>query len=58
NILIAKSIMNEHATKLNVERSTYNTVQLEGLFPRFMSFVIFNDTKYTSVINEIKKRPS
>ncbi|KAL4397102.1 hypothetical protein AHAS_Ahas01G0158300 [Arachis hypogaea] len=50
--------MNEHATKLNVERSTYNTVQLEGLFPRFMSFVIFNDTKYTSVINEIKKRPS
>ncbi|RYR18389.1 hypothetical protein Ahy_B03g063009 isoform C [Arachis hypogaea] len=55
NTLISKSIMNEYATKLNVDRPTYNTVKLEGLLPRFMSFVIFNGTKYTSVIGKNKK---
>ncbi|XP_057748455.1 double-stranded RNA-binding protein 4-like isoform X1 [Arachis stenosperma] len=55
NTSISKSIMNEYATKLNVERPTYNTVQLEGLLPRFMSFVIFNGTKYSSVIGKNKK---
>ncbi|XLU54490.1 hypothetical protein S245_049138 [Arachis hypogaea] len=55
DILISKSIMNECATKLNVEGPTYNTVLLEGLLPRFMFFVIFNGTKYASVIRKNKQ---
>ncbi|MED6207289.1 hypothetical protein PIB30_034388 [Stylosanthes scabra] len=51
----SKSIMNEYATKLNVERPTYNTVMLQGLIPRFESSVVFNGTTYTSVIGKNKK---
>ncbi|KAL4382087.1 hypothetical protein AHAS_Ahas04G0198400 [Arachis hypogaea] len=55
DILISKSIMNEYAIKLNVEEPTYNTVQLERLLSHFMSFVIFNGTKYVSVIRKNKE---
>ncbi|MED6121521.1 hypothetical protein PIB30_030950 [Stylosanthes scabra] len=53
--IFSKSIMNEYATKLSVEKPTYNTVMLEGLIPRFESFVAFNGTKYNSVIGKTKK---
>ncbi|XP_020996531.1 uncharacterized protein LOC107485488 [Arachis duranensis] len=50
--------MNEYATKLNVEWPTYNTVQLEGLLPRFMSFVIFNGDSSSTTLYEIIRSKS
>ena len=55
NTLFSKSILNEYATKLNVERPTYNTVHLEGLLPLFQSSVVFNGTKYTGDTARNKK---
>lgn len=47
---LCKSIMNEYAVKMNMERPTYDTVQpkeLQGLLPVFVSSSIFNGVTFT-----------
>ncbi|XP_061370235.1 double-stranded RNA-binding protein 8-like [Gastrolobium bilobum] len=55
NAMFSKIILNEYATKLHVERPTYDTIQLEGLLPRFVSSLVFNGTKYTGDAARTKK---
>ncbi|CAJ1970833.1 unnamed protein product [Sphenostylis stenocarpa] len=50
-----KSILNEYATKLNLEGPTYNTVQQEGFLPVFISSLVFNGTSYTGDAARNKK---
>lgn len=47
---LCKSIMNEYAVKMNMERPTYDTVQpkgLQGLLPVFVASLIFNGVTFT-----------
>ncbi|TKY56728.1 Double-stranded RNA-binding protein 4 [Spatholobus suberectus] len=52
-----KSIINEYAAKLHVERPTYNTVQqhLGGVLPVFTTSIVFNGTSYTGAAARTKK---
>nr|KYP73042.1 Ribonuclease 3 [Cajanus cajan] len=52
-----KSIINEYAAKLHVERPTYNTVQqqLGGVLPVFTTSLVFNGTSYTGDAARTKK---
>ncbi|KAK7300700.1 hypothetical protein RJT34_11548 [Clitoria ternatea] len=52
--MFCKSILNEYATKLNLERPIYNTLQ-KGLLPVFVSSLIFNGTSYTGDAARNKK---
>ncbi|KAL2504304.1 Double-stranded RNA-binding protein 1 [Abeliophyllum distichum] len=45
--VLCKSIMNEYAVKMNMERPTYDTVQPKGLLPVFVSSLIFNGVTFT-----------
>ncbi|XP_061370239.1 double-stranded RNA-binding protein 4-like isoform X2 [Gastrolobium bilobum] len=53
--MFSKSILNEYASKLNLERPSYNTIKLEGLLPLFESSLVFNGTKYTGNAARNKK---
>ncbi|RDX94786.1 Double-stranded RNA-binding protein 4, partial [Mucuna pruriens] len=55
--ILCKSIMNEYAAKLHVERPTYNTVQqqLGGVLPVFITYLVFNGTSYTGDAARTKK---
>ncbi|RDX94787.1 Double-stranded RNA-binding protein 4, partial [Mucuna pruriens] len=53
--MFCKSILNEYATKLNLEGPTYNTVQQKGLLPVFKSSLVFNGTSYTGDAAKSKK---
>ncbi|XP_027331614.1 double-stranded RNA-binding protein 4-like isoform X2 [Abrus precatorius] len=50
-----KALLNEYASKLNLERPTYNTVQLEGVIPVFKSSLVFNGMSYTGEAAKSKK---
>ncbi|CAJ1970834.1 unnamed protein product [Sphenostylis stenocarpa] len=52
-----KSIINEYAAKLYIERPTYNTVQnrLGGMLPVFTTSLVFNGTSYTGYAARTKK---
>ncbi|KAL2317233.1 hypothetical protein Fmac_031109 [Flemingia macrophylla] len=52
-----KSIINEYAAKLHVERPTYNTVQqqLGGVLPVFTTSLVFNGTSYNGHAARTKK---
>ncbi|KAL2333239.1 hypothetical protein Fmac_014452 [Flemingia macrophylla] len=51
----SKSVLNEYATMLKVAVPKYNTVQLGGAFPLFVSSVIFQDSSYTGDTASRKK---
>ncbi|KAL2904959.1 Double-stranded RNA-binding protein 4, partial [Bienertia sinuspersici] len=43
-----KSILNEFAGKMKMEKPKYDTVKIEGLIPAFVSSLVFNGVKYAS----------
>ncbi|KAI5684367.1 hypothetical protein M9H77_05595 [Catharanthus roseus] len=50
-----KSILNEYAVKIHVERPMYRTSQLEGHLPVFVSSVDFNGVSYSGGTGRNKK---
>lgn len=55
NTTLSKSILHEYAAKLKVEKPAYNTVQLEGLLPLFVSSMTFQGTTYVGDAARSKK---
>ncbi|XP_050261148.1 double-stranded RNA-binding protein 4-like isoform X5 [Quercus robur] len=55
--IFCKSILNEFAVKMNLEKPTYNTVKLEreGFLPVFMSTLVFNGLYHTGELGRNKK---
>ncbi|XP_030941384.1 uncharacterized protein LOC115966270 [Quercus lobata] len=55
--IFCKSILNEFAVKMNLEKPTYNTVKLEreGFLPVFMSTLVFNGLCHTGELGRNKK---
>ncbi|KAI9160167.1 hypothetical protein LWI28_005696 [Acer negundo] len=53
--IYCKSILNEFAVKMTLERPTYNTIQPEGSLPAFISYLVFNDVTYTGEVGKSKK---
>lgn len=53
--MFCKSILNEFATKMNMEMPTYNTIKREGLLPVFVSSLVFNGASYTGGFGKNKK---
>ncbi|XP_024020413.1 double-stranded RNA-binding protein 4 isoform X3 [Morus notabilis] len=53
--VFCKSILNEFATKMNMEMPTYNTIKPEGLLPVFNSSLVFNGVSYTGGAGKNKK---
>lgn len=53
--VFCKSILNEFATKMNIEMPTYNTIKPEGLLPVFISSLVFNGVSYTGGAGKNKK---
>ncbi|XP_057970642.1 double-stranded RNA-binding protein 5-like [Malania oleifera] len=53
--IFCKSILNEYAVKMNLEKPIYNTVQSEGLLPIFESSLVFSGTRYTGDAGRNKK---
>lgn len=55
--IFCKSILNEFAVKMNLEKPTYNTVKLEreGFLPVFMSTLVFNGLYHTGELGKNKK---
>lgn len=53
--MFCKSILNEFATKMNMELPTYNTTKPEGLLPVFKSSLVFNGASYTGSVGKNKK---
>ena len=55
--IFCKSILNEFAIKMNLEKPTYNTVKLEqeGFLPVFMSTLSFNSLYHTGELGRNKK---
>ncbi|RVW24912.1 Double-stranded RNA-binding protein 4 [Vitis vinifera] len=53
--VFCKSILNEFAVKMNLEKPTYTTVQPEGLLPVFVSSLVFNGVTYTGDAGRNKK---
>ena len=56
-MVLCKSILNEFAIKMNLEKPTYNTAQPEskGLLPVFSSSLNFNGISYTGGHGRNKK---
>ncbi|XP_042502794.1 double-stranded RNA-binding protein 4-like [Macadamia integrifolia] len=50
-----KSILNEYALKMNIEKSSYETIQSKGLLPTFFSSLSFNGKLYTGSAGRNKK---
>lgn len=51
-----KSILHEYAVKMNIEKPTYASTQLEGgLLPFFISSLVFDGKTYTGVAGRSKK---
>ncbi|KAA8547737.1 hypothetical protein F0562_004166 [Nyssa sinensis] len=53
--VFCKSILNEYAVKINLEKPTYKTIQPEGLLPVFVSSLVFNGVTYTGNAGRTKK---
>ncbi|KAJ8567419.1 hypothetical protein K7X08_019627 [Anisodus acutangulus] len=53
--LFCKSIMNEYAIKMNLEKPTYQTVQYGAMPPVFKSTLVFNGTHYMGETGKKKK---
>ncbi|KAK2652434.1 hypothetical protein Ddye_012290 [Dipteronia dyeriana] len=53
--IYCKSILNEFAVKMTLQRPTYNTIQPEGSLPAFISYLVFNDVTYTGEVGKSKK---
>uniref|UniRef100_A0A5B7AKU4 Putative double-stranded RNA-binding protein 4 isoform X3 n=2 Tax=Davidia involucrata TaxID=16924 RepID=A0A5B7AKU4_DAVIN len=53
--VFCKSILNEYAVKINLEKPTYTTIQWEGLLPVFVSSLVFNGVTYTGDAGRNKK---
>ncbi|KAF9664058.1 hypothetical protein SADUNF_Sadunf17G0116800 [Salix dunnii] len=53
--VFCKSILNEFAVKVNREKPTYNSVQLPGLLPVFISTLVFDGVSYTGDAGRNKK---
>ncbi|TXG69959.1 hypothetical protein EZV62_004894 [Acer yangbiense] len=53
--IYCKSILNEFAVKMTLERPNYNTIQPEGSLPAFISYLVFNDVTYTGEVGKSKK---
>ncbi|KAI4307634.1 hypothetical protein L6164_030802 [Bauhinia variegata] len=53
--MLCKSILNEYAVKLSLERPQYKTVQRDGLIPVFVSSLAFNGINYTGDAARSKK---
>ncbi|KAE9466693.1 hypothetical protein C3L33_01361, partial [Rhododendron williamsianum] len=56
--VFCKSILNEYATKMNLEKPTYttrSTIQPKGLLPVFISSLVFNGVNYTGEVGRNKK---
>ena len=53
--MFCKSILNEFAVKVNREKPTYNSVQLPGPLPVFISTLVFDDVSYTGDAGRNKK---
>uniref|UniRef100_A0A7N2MX72 DRBM domain-containing protein n=1 Tax=Quercus lobata TaxID=97700 RepID=A0A7N2MX72_QUELO len=55
NTVFCKSILNEFAVKMTLQKPVYNTVQTEGLPPVFISSLIFNGVCYNGEPGRNKK---
>ena len=55
NTVFCKSILNEFAVKMNLQKPIYNTVQREGLPPIFISSLVFNGVCYNGEPGRNKK---
>ncbi|KAK4562897.1 hypothetical protein RGQ29_005401 [Quercus rubra] len=55
NTVFCKSILNEFAVKMNLQKPIYNTVQREGLPPVFISSLVFNGVCYNGEPGRNKK---
>ncbi|MCE0480616.1 hypothetical protein HAX54_037635 [Datura stramonium] len=55
DMVFCKSILNEYAAKMNLEKPTYQTVQSAGLLPAFKSTSVFNGIQYTGETGKNKK---
>ncbi|XP_075672416.1 uncharacterized protein LOC142641972 isoform X2 [Castanea sativa] len=55
NTVFCKSILNEFAVKMNLQKPIYNTVQTEGLPPVFISSMVFNGVCYNGEPGRNKK---
>ncbi|XP_052205005.1 uncharacterized protein LOC127809888 isoform X2 [Diospyros lotus] len=53
--IFCKSILNEYAAKMNLEKPTYKTIQEEGLLPLFVSSLVFNGVTYMGKAGRNKK---
>ncbi|XP_060192312.1 double-stranded RNA-binding protein 1-like isoform X1 [Lycium barbarum] len=53
--VFCKSIMNEYAVKMNLEKPTYQTVQSVAMLPVFKSTAVFNGACYTGETGKNKK---
>jgi len=53
--VFCKSILNEFASKMNLEQTTYGTVKRDGLLPVFISSLVFDAVSYTSEVGRNKK---
>jgi hypothetical protein len=53
--VFCKSILNEFASKMNLEQTTYGTVKRDGLLLVFMSSLVFDAVSYTSEVGRNKK---
>ncbi|KAI8541938.1 hypothetical protein RHMOL_Rhmol08G0099600 [Rhododendron molle] len=56
--VFCKSILNEYATKMNLEKPTYttrSTIQPKGLLPVFISSLVFNGVNYSGEAGRNKK---
>lgn len=55
NTVFCKSILNEFAVKMNLQKPIYNTVQTEGLPPVFISSLVFDGVCYDGEPGRNKK---
>lgn len=53
--MFCKSILNEYAVKMKLEKPIYHTVQPEGLLPVFKSTAVFNGNQYMGETGKNKK---
>ncbi|XP_021661761.2 double-stranded RNA-binding protein 4 isoform X1 [Hevea brasiliensis] len=53
--VFCKSILNEFASKMQLQKPTYNTTQPQGLLPIFVSSLVFNGVTYTGETGRTKK---
>ncbi|KAF2295395.1 hypothetical protein GH714_032748 [Hevea brasiliensis] len=53
--VFCKSILNEFASKMQLQKPTYNTIQPQGLLPIFVSSLVFNGVTYTGETGRTKK---